>query len=99
MQEIYSIGYDNSALSRILAIKLASKGVALGYLKKYDEALECSNKALELDPGNFDNLNDKAWALNGLKKYDESLEYSNKALELDPTNAWTFSNKALLLMV
>jgi tetratricopeptide (TPR) repeat protein len=89
-----SIGFDNSALSRILAIKLASKGVALGYLKKYDEALECSNKALELDPSNSDNLNNKAWALNGLKRYDEALECSNKALELDPANAWAFSNKA-----
>ncbi len=44
-----SIGYDNSVLSRIIIAKLASKGMAFGFLKRFDEALECSNKALELD--------------------------------------------------
>ena len=55
-------------------------------MKKYNEALECSNKALELDANNSDNLNNKAWALNGLKRYEEALECSNKALELDPNS-------------
>src|SRR6476659_7656454 len=82
------IGYDNSVISKILSAKLSGKGMALGFLKKYEEALECSNKALELDYKNIDNLNIKTWALNGLKRYDEALECSNKALELDSNNAW-----------
>ena len=68
-----SEGYDNSVVNRILVIKLAGKGASYAFMKKYDEALECSNKALELDENNSDNLNNKAWALNGLKKYDEAL--------------------------
>jgi tetratricopeptide (TPR) repeat protein len=57
----------------------------LNNLGKNDEALECSNKALELDPNNAWALINKAAALNGLKRYDEALECSNKALELDPS--------------
>jgi len=91
------IGYDNSVISRILSAKLSGKGMALGFLKKYDEALECSNKALELDSKNIDNLNIKTWALNGLKRYDEALECSNKALEIDSNNAWSFANKSWAL--
>ena len=92
-----SRGYDDSNLIRILVIKLAGKGMSYAFIKKYNEALECSNKALELDPNSSDNLNNKAWALNGLKRYDEALECSNKALELDPNSAWAFTNKAWAL--
>ena len=89
-----SKGYDASVISRILVIKLTGKGVSYAYMKKYKEALECSNKALELDENNSDNLNNKAWSLNGLKRYEEALECSNKALELEPNSAWTLTNKA-----
>jgi tetratricopeptide (TPR) repeat protein len=92
-----STRYDDSNLIRVLVIKLAGKAMSYAFLKKYDEALECSNKALELDPNSSDNLNNKAWALNALKKYDEALECSNKALELDPNSAWAFTNKAWAL--
>ncbi len=90
--------YDQSILNRILTLKLISKGASFCFLKKYQEALECSNKALELDPNiSLDGLSTKAWALNGLKKYDEALECSNKALELDKNNVWVLSNKAWAL--
>ncbi len=90
-----SKGYDNDfMLSRILVFKLAGKGAAYGFLKKYHEALECSNRALEIDPNNSDNLNNKAWAFNGLKRYEEALECSNRALELDSNNAWALTNRA-----
>jgi tetratricopeptide (TPR) repeat protein len=81
-----SKGYDDSMLIRILIVKLAGKGMSYAFIKKYNESLECSNKALELDPNNTDNLNNKAWALNGLKRCEEALECSNKALELDPNS-------------
>ena len=92
-----SRGYDDSNLIRILVMKLTGKGMSYAFIKKYNEALECSNKALELDPNSSDNLNNKAWALNGLKRYAEALECSNKALEIDPNSAWAFTNKAWAL--
>jgi tetratricopeptide (TPR) repeat protein len=81
-----SRGYDDSNLIRILVIKLAGKGMSYAFMRKYVEALECSNKALELDPNSAWALTNKAWALNGLKRHNEALECSNKALELDPNS-------------
>jgi tetratricopeptide (TPR) repeat protein len=92
-----STGFDDSNLIRLLVIKLASKAISYAFLRKYNEAIECSNRVLELDPNSTDNLNNKAWALNALKKYNEALECSNKALELDPNSAWAFTNKAWAL--
>jgi tetratricopeptide (TPR) repeat protein len=92
-----SRAYDNSNLIRILVMKLTSKGASYAFIKKYNEALECGNKALEMDPNSLDNLNNKAWALNGLKRYDEALECSNKALEVDPKSAWALTNAAWAL--
>ena len=91
--------YDTSVINRILVIKLVGKGVSFAYMKKYKEALECSDKALELDANNSDTLNNKAWSLNGLKRYEEALECSNKALELDlaPNNSFALNNKAVAL--
>ena len=50
-----SRGYDDSNLIRILVFKLAGKAMSYAFIKKYDEALECSNKALELDPNSIPN--------------------------------------------
>ena len=44
-----SKGYDDSTLIHILVAKLAGKGISYAFLKKYNEALEFSNKVLELD--------------------------------------------------
>jgi tetratricopeptide (TPR) repeat protein len=101
-KKIYSLqdskGYDDSNLIRILVIKLAGKGMSYAFIKKYDEALECSNKALELNQGqyNFSAFTNKAVALNGLKKYDEALECSNKALEINPKNEWAWLVRGLV---
>jgi tetratricopeptide (TPR) repeat protein len=101
-KKIYSLqdskGYDASNLIRILVIKLAGKGMSYAFIKKYDEALECSNKALELNQGqyNFSAFTNKAVALNGLKKYDEALECSNKALEINPKNEWAWLVRGLV---
>ena len=34
---------------------LNAKALALGFVKKYDDSLECSTKALELDPNAISN--------------------------------------------
>ena len=74
------------SLIQIVPDNLNNKAWVLNALKKYDEALECSNKALDLDPKSAWAFTNKARALNGLKRHDEALECSNKALELDPNS-------------
>jgi tetratricopeptide (TPR) repeat protein len=90
-------GYDDSVLRRVLVIKFAGKAISYAFMKKYEQALECSSRALEIDENNSDNLNSRAWALNGLKRYEEALECSNKALEYDSNRAWTLTNQAWAL--
>ena len=67
-------------LLHINPFALNNKAVALNGLKKYEDALKCSNKALELNPQNDWTWFIKGIAFNGLKKYDEALKCSDKAL-------------------
>ncbi|HSF50891.1 MAG TPA: tetratricopeptide repeat protein [Nitrososphaeraceae archaeon] len=50
------------------AIELNEKGVALGSLGKYDEAIVLYDKALAIEPNNALALNDKNLALDALNK-------------------------------
>jgi tetratricopeptide (TPR) repeat protein len=63
-----------------------NKSRALNGMKRYEEALECSNKATELESSNAWAWVNKAVALNGMKRYKEALECSNKAVKLDSNN-------------
>ena len=51
-----------------------NKAVALNGLKRYGEAFECSNKALEINPKNEWAWASKALVFNGLKRYEEPRE-------------------------
>ena len=66
------------------------KGYFLNRREWYDEALECLDKAIEID-SNYKNV----WHLRGdvlksLERYDEALESYDRAIELDPNyqSAW-----------
>lgn len=48
------------------------KGVAFSMLGKLDEALECHEKALKLEPDNFTALNNKCSIFIGLKRFKEA---------------------------
>jgi tetratricopeptide (TPR) repeat protein len=71
--------------------ELYSKGVKLLRRGKYQEAIECFDKVLEIDPNHADALTNKAGALNNmgvaLQKqgwYQEAMNYYNKALKIIP---------------
>ncbi len=73
------------------AIFWNNKGSTLDNLGKYDDAIYCYNKALELDPLYTDAWYNKGLALKNMEKYDDAIYCYNKALELDPlyTDAWS----------
>jgi len=50
------------------------KGNALAYLKKYEQAIECYDKAIEIDPKYVYAWNGKGNALAYLKKYEHELQ-------------------------
>lgn len=57
---------------------------ALSELGCFDEALECYNKALELDPDNAKVLNNKGVLLRKMGETQEALKDIEKDLELNP---------------
>ncbi|GAH17423.1 unnamed protein product, partial [marine sediment metagenome] len=61
-----------------------AKGMALGELEKYEEAIVCHDKILELDPNDIKAWYDKGFVLNMLEMHEEAIKCHEKALELDP---------------
>ena len=74
-----------------------NKGSTMYFLGKYDEAIKCYDKAIEIDPDNPVVWNNKGLALNSLGKYDEAVKCYDKAIEIDPDDADAWNNKGLAL--
>ncbi|MEG5058491.1 tetratricopeptide repeat protein [Microcoleus sp. A2-C5] len=75
----------------------SEKGFCLDRLERSDEALECLNKAIELD-SNYA----RAWAnqgnvFNSLKRYDEALISLDRAIELDPNGKSSWADRGIVL--
>jgi tetratricopeptide (TPR) repeat protein len=81
----------------LTAKEWCDKGDALAKSGREEEALQCFDKALAIDPKDA-----KAWALKGatlgmLSRHQEALQCLDKALELDPrdVDAWNYRGAAL----
>ena len=78
----------------------AAKVIAFIYLKKPEDALECINSAIRIDP-----YNPELWNLKGaclcdeLKRYDEAIECYDRALHMDPKNPDILINKGSCLEI
>ena len=59
-----------------------NKGGALYFLGKYDEAIKCYDKAIEIDPNDADVWNNKGLALNSLGNNDEAKKCYDRSREL-----------------
>jgi tetratricopeptide (TPR) repeat protein len=84
--------YWNQQLSSILFEKYR---IHYG-LQEYENALECVNEILKLNP-DIDSLNNKSFLLTKLGQYKEALKYIEKALELNSEFFETLKNKGYLL--
>ncbi|MCJ7739884.1 tetratricopeptide repeat protein, partial [Candidatus Microgenomates bacterium] len=74
------------------------KGMSLIHHEKYDEAVECFDKALALRPDNVAVWASKCIALNSLNKFDEAVGCANSAIMKHPNNAliWYVKGNSLL---
>jgi tetratricopeptide (TPR) repeat protein len=61
---------------------------------KITEAIDCYNKALELDPYCDLAWYNKAWILSRLDKFDEAIKCYDRSLKIDPTCCYAWYNKA-----
>ena len=76
--------YNKSHEIKTSVTYLASIGIASFNSDKYEEAIECYNKALKINPTDAVVLNNKGYALAMVVRNSEALECCNKALEISP---------------
>jgi tetratricopeptide (TPR) repeat protein len=75
---------------------LIGKGVGLGVLHTYDEALPYFDKALGISPNDPLALGGKGLALGGLHRFSEAIPYSDKALSISPNDPLALGGKKLI---
>jgi tetratricopeptide (TPR) repeat protein len=63
------------------------KGFALKNLGRHQEAIQCFDTALAIDPRNVDAWYNKGATLINLGRHQEAIQCLDKALEIDPKNA------------
>ncbi len=68
------------------------KGYSFEGKRRYEEAIECYDKALAIIPDSADALGAKGWALVELERYEEAISYFEKALEIKPKVARFWNN-------
>jgi Flp pilus assembly protein TadD len=54
--------------------------------EQYEEAINCYDKAIVLDPNDPDLHSDKGLSLYQLSRFTEAIKSFNKAVDLDPKN-------------
>ena len=65
--------------------------------KEFEKALECYDKAIEIDPTNMTFLSNKAAVYFTQKKYDDCIEMCDKAVEVGKSNMAPFEDRAKAL--
>jgi tetratricopeptide (TPR) repeat protein len=75
----------------------SNKGVALFNLGKTQEAIECYDKSLEINPLHIDAWTNKGTSLEKLGKYSEAIECYDKSLEINPRIAAVWDGKGIVL--
>ncbi len=81
------------------AVEWNNKGNDLYMAGRYQEAISCYDRALELDPKDADAWNNKAIALIGLGRYQEAIDCIDTALGLNDkiVNPYAWSSKGWVL--
>jgi len=73
------------------------KGYILGILGEYEEAIECFNEVLKLNPKYEEALLNKGLVLYDIGEYKKALKYLNKTLEINPKEAGAWKYKGVIL--
>ncbi|PFX44598.1 hypothetical protein COL32_12145 [Bacillus pseudomycoides] len=63
-----------------LAKAYRNKGIALDKLEEFDLAIECYDKALEIDPSDYKSLLNRGIALDQLGNFEEAIEHYDQII-------------------
>ncbi|WP_143288267.1 CHAT domain-containing protein, partial [Calothrix rhizosoleniae] len=72
-----------------------NRGVALGYLEKYEEAIASYDKAVEIKPDYDTAWNNRGSALFYLRRYEEAIASYDKAVEIKPDYDTAWINRGI----
>jgi tetratricopeptide (TPR) repeat protein len=72
---------------------LVTKGLELELDEKYEEAIQCYDEALEINPNDESVWENKADALGSLDKDEEAIQCYDEALEINPENEHVLTMK------
>ena len=70
-----------------------NKGVSLFSLSRFEEALRCCEKAIQLDPEYVRGWNNKGNAFHALSRFEDAVRCYDQALAVDPQYGWARNNK------
>ena len=70
-----------------------AKGNSLSQLERHEEAIECYDKAIRIDPEDSDAWYNKGNSLAELKRHEEAIECYNVAIRLNPEDYGAWLNK------
>ncbi|MDD4454080.1 MAG: tetratricopeptide repeat protein [Candidatus Methanomethylophilaceae archaeon] len=79
------------------AVDWYNEGIDLHRSGNYEEAIQCYDRALEIDPKGADVWNNKGVAFKNLGHYDEAIKCYDRALKIDPKYARAWLNKSVAL--
>ncbi len=79
------------------AWELLNKGVALGSLRRYNEAIDCYDKAIRINPEFAYAWHNKGTALDNLGNYNEAITCYDKVIGINPEDAYAWINKGTAL--
>jgi tetratricopeptide (TPR) repeat protein len=74
-----------------------NKALVLNTLDRYEQAIECFDKAIEIDAIDPKIWNGRGSVLGHLGKYEQAIECFDKAIEIDPNNVGILKNKGTAL--
>ena len=77
----------------VTATEWNNNGVSFIKTSKYEKAIECFDKAIELDPNSAIAYNNRGNAYYYLKQYEGAIKDYNKAIEQDPNYANTYYSR------
>ena len=75
----------------------SNKGVSLSALDRKEEAIECHDRALDIDPGYATAWSNKGVSLSDLGSHEEAIECHDRALDIDPGVSKAWFNKGASL--
>lgn len=75
-----------------------NKGISFKHLGKYEAALSCYDRAIEINQGNFGAWNNKGTCLCNLGRYEEAKACYETALRINPDNEKAWHNKGALYL-